>query len=259
MKVKNNILLLLAAFLCTVALHAQDTVSIDINAVKLEADSAFAQEKYDEAAEMYRNVYDATESSQVCYNLGCSYYRLDSIAKSVLWFERALLLDCGNEDIRFNLELARSKTIDKITPVHEIFFLSLYRSIVNMMNLHGWAVVCIVCFCLALIGLALFFFSDKMALRKTGFYSFIVFFLLVILGNVCGYQQRYYAQNRNSGIIMSSAVTVKSTPAENGNDLFVIHEGTKVEIQDSTLKEWCEIKIADGKVGWIRKDVMEVI
>ena len=98
-----------------------------------------------------------------------------------------------------------------------------------------------------------------MALRKTGFYSFIVFFLLVILGNVCGYQQRYYAQNRNSGIIMSSAVTVKSTPAENGNDLFVIHEGTKVEIQDSTLKEWCEIKIADGKVGWIRKDVMEVI
>ena len=67
------------------------------------------------------------------------------------------------------------------------------------------------------------------------------------------------AMNHVNGIVMAPAVTVKSTPTESGSDLFVIHEGTRVEIRDSSMKDWFEIQIADGKIGWIPKNSLELI
>jgi SH3-like domain-containing protein len=52
---------------------------------------------------------------------------------------------------------------------------------------------------------------------------------------------------------------VKSTPAQNGTDLFILHEGTKVTITDSSMKDWKEIRIADGKEGWIESNQVEEI
>ena len=52
---------------------------------------------------------------------------------------------------------------------------------------------------------------------------------------------------------------MKSTPSKNGTDLFILHEGTKVEITDSSMKDWKEIRIADGKEGWIEASKIELI
>ena len=64
---------------------------------------------------------------------------------------------------------------------------------------------------------------------------------------------------RSGAVVMSSSVVVKSTPNESGTDLFVLHEGTRVEIIDDSMKEWKEIRLADGKVGWMPTEAMEVI
>lgn len=252
MKYFLNILAVL--FLFSLSTKAENNVDI-----KAKADSAFVHEKFDKAASLYNKLPGKESSVQICYNLGCCYYRLDNMAKCLLWLERASLLDPGDDDVRFNLEMARTKTIDKIVPQHEFILFTAYRTLVNIMSLQSWAYVCIVLFALSLLAFALFFFSDVIVLRKVGFFSAFLFALLCIIGNVCAFQQRSFAINRNSGIIMSPAVTVKSTPSDNGNDLFVIHEGTRVEITDSSLKEWCEVKIADGKIGWIRKKTFEII
>ena len=98
-----------------------------------------------------------------------------------------------------------------------------------------------------------------MFLRKLGFFMAVFFFIITIGANVCAFQQRQFSINRNTAIIMSPSVTVKSTPSDSGNDLFVIHEGTRIEITDNSLKDWCEIRIVDGKVGWIRKKNFTVI
>ena len=232
---------------------------VDLVQLKAEADSAYTKENYEEALQKYALIADSVRDARLFYNLGCCYYRLDDMARSVLWFERAYLLNPGDHDIRFNLDMARSKTIDRITPRHEMFFVALYRQIVNLMSLQQWAVVCIVIFMLVLLSLGLFFFSKHYSLRKAGFYLSILFIILTVFGNVCAFQQKSFLRNRRSGIIMSPAVTVKSTPSENGNDLFVLHEGTKVYINDNEMKDWCEIKIADGKVGWIQRKEMELI
>jgi uncharacterized protein YgiM (DUF1202 family) len=98
-----------------------------------------------------------------------------------------------------------------------------------------------------------------MMLRKTGFFSAVLFVVLTIMANVFAYQQLKYAESSMKGVIMDTSVTVKSTPSESGNDLFVIHEGTCVEIQDDSMKEWAQVRLSDGKMGWIEKKTFERI
>ena len=231
----------------------------ELNSMKQQADSLYAAENYEEAVKIYSSLADTVRTTDVCYNLGCCYYRLDDMAHAVLWFERAAQLSPSDKDVRFNLELARSKTIDRIAPRHEMFFTALFHSLVQMFGQHQWAAVCLALFVASLLALCLFLFSGRIVLRKTGFYAALVFFLLAVLGNVCACSQKSALEHRLSAIIVASSVNVKSTPSESGNDLFVLHEGTRVEIRDNTMKDWCEVQIADGKVGWIERSVMEKI
>jgi uncharacterized protein YgiM (DUF1202 family) len=54
-------------------------------------------------------------------------------------------------------------------------------------------------------------------------------------------------------------VTVKSSPSETSTDLFLIHEGSKVEILDASMKDWMEVQFEEGKQGWIPVSTLEII
>ena len=239
--------------------YVLNTYADDSDALKAQADSAYSHEQYDKAIKLYEKVAKNTTNYKIFYNLGCSYYRTDNIAKSILWLERASRLNPSDEDVQFNLALVRNKTNDKITPRHEMIIVSLFKKIVNLMSLKSWSIVCISLFILSFVFVSLFFFSNILSLRKIGLFMSILCIVLCILGNICAYQQRSLAKNHVNGVIMAPAVTVKSTPTESGSDLFVIHEGTRVEIKDSSMKDWLEIQIADGKIGWIQKKTLELI
>ncbi|MGM9675316.1 MAG: SH3 domain-containing protein [Bacteroidaceae bacterium] len=243
--------------LCLISAFAQAEVTTD--SIKAQADSAYTHEQYDQAIALYSQLAEQGESAVIYYNLGCAYYRKGDIAHSILWHERAALLDPGNADIAYNLQLLRDKTIDRIEPIHEFFLFQLWHDVVNLMSTDTWAIMALVCFGLALATLAWFLFSSRMSVRRMGLYTCIIFFLLTVLGNVCAYQQHEKVKNRTSGVIVASSVTVKSTPSDSGNDLFVIHEGTRLDVQDDSMKEWAEIRISDGKVGWVPKKSFERI
>ncbi|MGN0232914.1 MAG: tetratricopeptide repeat protein [Bacteroidaceae bacterium] len=230
-----------------------------LDSLKAQADKAFAEEKYEQAAVLYNQIADSVVSVNVCYNLGCTYYRLDDMAKSVLWFERALKLNPADEDIEANLQLAREKTIDRITAKHNFVVLDIFYRMTSMLSLSQWTWACLTLFVLTLVMLALFLLADRISLRKSGFFASIFFLLLCILGNVCALYQQHESSRHDAGIVMSSVVTVKSTPSEGGNDLFLLHEGTRIEIRDNSLNDWAEIEIADGKVGWIQKKHFVII
>lgn len=251
--IKRNILFLLLAIVSMIA------QAVTPSEMKTQADSAYARADYETAVKLYGELAEQNLTADVCYNLGCAYYRIDDIAHSVLWFERALKLNPSDKDVLFNLELARTKTIDKIIPQHEFILFTYFRLMTNWFSLRTWTIVSILCFVLMLASLLFFWASGSVSVRKLTFSLAIVLLLVTILSNVCAMQQRNFKQTHTSGIITTPAVTVKSTPADNGNDLFVLHEGAKVEIQDSSLKEWCEVSIADGKVGWIPKKAFDLI
>ena len=45
-------------------------------------------------------------------------------------------------------------------------------------------------------------------------------------------------------------VVVKSSPEPNSIDKLILHEGAKVQI-DETLGQWHKVRIADGNTGWL--------
>lgn len=226
---------------------------------KAEADSAYIDEDYDKAIALYSALLKTGESADVYFNLGNSYYRKHDFAHAILNYERAHILDPGDDDIRFNLEMARFKTIDKIAPASEMFFVSWYRSLVNNLSVDGWARMAVICFALLLAALLLYLLSSRMWMRKTGFVLFVLMFVLFASSIIFAFQQKSQIENRDTAIVMSSAVTVRSTPSDNGTELFVIHEGTKVNILDTTMKDWCEVILDDGKRGWMERTNLEVI
>jgi len=195
----------------------------------------------------------------VYYNLGNSYYKAGEIAKAVLNYERALLMKPGNSDIRANLEVARAKTIDKVEPVPEVFFVSWAKALINSMSVDAWATWGIVSFILFIIALYFFIFSKQIILKKGGFISGIVFLIVVICSNLFASEQKERLVNRSEAIVMNPSVTVRSTPSESGTSLFILHEGRKVSIKDNSMKEWKEIRLEDGKVGWVPASAIEVI
>lgn len=227
-----------------------------LDSLKMQADSAYAREDYIQAAQLY---HQAQPSAAVYYNLGNTYYRMDELAKAILYYERALLLSPGDKDIRFNLDMARSKTIDKVVPIRVFFFVEWYRSLVNFMSADTWGKLALMAFVVALVGLGGFFSFQVLPARKAGFAVFFIFLALSVCANVAGWYQRKRLEYRTGAIVTSASTIVRSTPSDSGQELFVLHEGTRVEIKDDGLKLWCEVELADGKRGWMLSKDLELI
>ena len=242
-----------------ILLVSLSSVTTSFAVTKTEADSAYARGEFQQAIKDYEALLKQGASADLYYNLGNAYYRSENITRAVLNYERALLLSPGDRDIRFNLQIAQAKTIDKIVPESEMFFFTWYRALVNLMSVDGWASVALVSLALVIILLLVYLFSDRVWLRKVGFFGGILMLLLFVLSNIFAWQQKQNLLFRKGGIVMTPTISVKSTPASNGTDLFILHEGTKVVITDSSMKDWREIRIADGKEGWIESKHLEEI
>ena len=229
------------------------------DATKSEGDSAYIRNDFASAIQIYESLLRKGEAADVYYNLGNSYYKVNEIAKAILNYERALLLQPGNGDIRANLEIARSKTVDKVETVPEVFFVTWTKALINSMSVDAWAVCGVVSFLLLIVSLYFFIFSKQVVLKKVGFITGIVFLIVVVMTNVFAFKQKKELLNRDSAIIMNPSVTVRSTPSENGTSLFILHEGHKVNIKDDSMKDWKEIRLEDGKVGWVPVGSIEII
>ena len=150
------------------------------DATKAEGDSAYIKDDYTTAIQIYESLLKNGESADVYYNLGNSYYKIGEIAKAVLNYERALLMKPGNSDIRANLEVARAKTIDKVEPTPEVFFISWTKSLINCMSVDAWATWGIVSFILLIVSLYFFIFSKQIMWKKIGFISGIIFLIITV-------------------------------------------------------------------------------
>lgn len=233
---------------------------LSANAItKQNADDEYAKGNYQQAIKDYQEILKTGVSSEIYYNLGNAYYRTDNITQALLAYERALQLSPGDNDIRFNLQYARSKTIDKITPETEMFFVTWYNSLVNFTSVDRWANTAIVSIVMALLLILVFLFAPQMWARKSGFYGSAVFLLLFAFANLFAFQQKHELETKQGAIVIAPTVNVKKTPAVSGTDVFVIHEGTRVDITDRGMKQWRGIKLADGREGWLKTSQIEEI
>jgi tetratricopeptide (TPR) repeat protein len=247
----KKFLILFAILFSTIPLSAQDTIQ--------QANEAYAKGDFQAAANLYESIIrENGASAAIYYNLGNSYYKLNKVASSILNYERAILLDPSDKNIRFNLEIAKLKTVDKIEPIETFFLTEWSHSLQNLFSTDEWCYFGIICFLLMITGLVLFFFSRKIVLKKLGFYMAVVLLVLAITGNIFAHNQKKRLTQRNTAIILVQTTTIKSSPDNSGTDLFILHEGTKVVLK-SKLGGWNEIVTADGNVGWIKSGEIEII
>jgi tetratricopeptide (TPR) repeat protein len=224
-----------------------------------QANESYTKGEFTQAIDLYQKAIEEYGlSSDIYYNIGNCYYRTNKIAPSILYYERALLLSPGDKDIRFNLEIAKLKAVDKIEPVGEFFLTDWYNAVLNLFSTNRWSEIAFVCFILFIGLLVLFFFSRKVFVKKVGFYSGLVLLTLVIFANTFAYNQKKKLTDRKTAIVFAATVNIKSSPDNSGTDLFILHEGAKVEIKGQ-LGNWKEIETADGNVGWIKSEDIEII
>lgn len=233
---------------------------LSANAItKKNADDEYKKENYQQAIRDYEELLKKGASADLYFNLGNAYYRTDNITRAVLNYERALQLSPGDEDIRFNLQMARSKTIDKITPKSEMFFITWYKSLVNLTSVDGWARTSIISIAAALVLVLCYLFAHKVLLRKIGFYGAAILVVVFILSNIFAYEQKCLLTNNTGAIVISPSASLRKTPVANSENNTIIHEGTRLEIVDDTMKDWKQVKLEDGREGWVLSSQIERI
>ena len=226
---------------------------------KAEADSSYVRQHYQEAIKQYEVLLKEGVSADLYYNLGNAYYRSDNFTRAIINYERALLLSPGDKDIRHNLQLARQKTTDKLSPSADFFLVTWYRSLVNIMGVDAWAWTALVALAMGIILFLVYLFSSRVSLQKLGFFGAAFMLLFFLFANLFAWHQQQVLTHRTGAVVVATETAVKSTPAQNGTNLFMLHEGTKVEITDDSMKDWKEVRLPDGKEGWIAVTSIEII
>ena len=233
--------------------------SQETDSLLVKANDLYTQGKYQEAADTYERIADlGYESPGLYYNLGNSYYKQNVIARAILNYEKALELAPNDDDIKYNLELANRFIVDKVEVLPVFFITGWVRSIRNIFSSDHWAISSIITFIITLIFISLYLYSRSLALKKASFWLGFLMILLALVSFIFSYQQKQKILSGNTAIVMSPSVTVKSSPDASGTDLFVIHEGTKVWIDDE-ISNWNEIKLSDGSKGWLRTEDIQTI
>ena len=215
---------------------------------------------WSESIRMWESVRKAgVESPELYYNIGNACFKAGENAGAILNYERALKQDPSFADARYNLEFANSLTQDKIEEVPEFLLKSWARHLSYWMDSDSWAVASLAALALALAMVLIFLKGNSVGLRRTGFYSSIVAFILAVCCFSFAQWQKNSYIKADYAIIMKPVSSVKSSPsAESSKDLFVLHEGTKVKVLDS-VGQWKNISLSDGRQGWIQDSDMEII
>lgn len=238
-----------------VSVHAENQHNILLDS----ANQAYINGDYTKAISQYEMILEqGYESAALYYNLGNAYYKQNIVDKAILNYERALLLKPNDEDIKYNLEMANRLTVDRIEKLPDFFLSVWFKNIVKWFSPDVWAIISISSFLLTLVFISIYLYTRKYGLKKLSFWLGFAFILITIFSLVISYKQKQKILVKDTAIIMSPSVTVKSSPDKSGTDLFVIHEGTKVWIQDH-VGEWKEIKLSDGSKGWLKVENIEEI
>ena len=215
--------------------------------------------KYEEAINTYQAILDTgVESTELYYNLGNASFRSNKIGYAVLYYKKALKQDPGFEPADKNLTYVSLYLEDKLETVPELFLKRWVNAFYGFFSLSVWSVISISLFALFLLALLFYIFGSFMWIKKTGFFSGVLALLLFFLSFTAAIKQHGEVKHSDQAVIVAPSVLVKSTPSDSGTDLFVLHEGTSLSTEE-TVGEWIEIKIIDGRVGWIRSKSLEII
>jgi tetratricopeptide (TPR) repeat protein len=219
----------------------------------------FREGSYDKALDEWLDLYNTGyRSADLAYNIGNAWFKLNNIPGAILFYERARLLKPADEDINYNLQIAKTLTVDRFEEIPELFFVRWYDFMALSLSSNRWARLSIASFILFLIFISIYLYSAKYKLKVIGFWLGMVLMLFSVSSIALSLHNRKLVYDSSKAIIFSPLVNGKSSPDNSGTDLFLLHEGTRVSIEDK-VGEWYEVRLSDGNKGWIPANSLEII
>lgn len=219
----------------------------------------YSGSKFEKAINNYELIIGQDyEAAEIYYNLGNSYYKIHNVAKSILNYERALLLSPKDEDIIFNLELANTHIVDKLEEIPPFFMQVWISNFAKIVHANTWASISVISFILFLLLFIVYLFTLKVVIKKVSFWIGVLLITISISTFWLSSKNIKLNTKHNTAIVIAPSLTAKSTPDYSGTDLFVVHEGLKVNVDDK-VGDWVEIKLSDGNKGWVTMESIEEI
>ena len=224
-----------------------------------QANQLYEQGEYAKAVEVYEGILsDGKESWQLYFNLGNTYYKLNQTGNAILNYESALKLNSENQDIRFNLQLANLSTVDRIPEPPKAEWIQWIETIVNALSLSTLVWLTIGLYACLLIIVSLQNLKQEMA-TSSSVRMLRQFLIPVLAVATIWFGYRWYKfETEAYAIVLQQKVSVSSSPTTNSTEVFELHEGTKVRIEQSA-DTWAKIRLQDGKVGWLRTSALGMI
>jgi tetratricopeptide (TPR) repeat protein len=225
-----------------------------------QGNSLYNEGKFQEAITTYERILDSeNHSAELYFNIANAYYKMNRIAPSVYYYEKALQLTPNDNDIKNNLSFAQNMTIDAIEVIPEMGFSKIIRNIVNKFSYDIWAILSVVFVVLFVVLFLAYYFSYSTNRKRLAFLSSNLSLVLVLVTLIFAFQKYKYEQNDNPAIVFAQESEIKSEPNLRSEIAFKLHEGTKVQILEIYNENWTKIKLTDGKSGWIpSQDIKEL-
>lgn len=216
-----------------------------------QANALYTDGNYKEAITKYQSILDSKQhAAEVYYNLANAHYKLNNIAPSIYYYEKALQLNPNDQEVLNNIVYAKKMTIDAIQPVPKIGLSRFFNKITNLLTFDSWARLAVVLMIAFVILFLVYYFTFSTSFKRLSFTLSVVFLFLSLTSLSLAFQKQALDKKDNPAIVFAQESEVKSEPNLGGDKAFVLHEGTKVQVLD-TINNWKKIQIADGKVGWI--------
>ena len=219
-----------------------------------KANAAYQSGNYEQAASLYEQIIDGGQvSAEVYFNLGNSFYKLNQVAPSIYYYEKALQLDPGDEDILNNIEFARNMAIDDIETIEQTGIDKWFHDLIAVFSHSTWAILSIVFSVLFVLLFLFYYFSGRPLFKRILFSGAMLSLVFCILAVVFAFQQESYIQDNEYAIVFSEEAEVRDEPNLRGESSFELHEGTKALILED-YQEWSRIELANGAQGWIKTE-----
>ncbi|WP_298878159.1 tetratricopeptide repeat protein [uncultured Polaribacter sp.] len=230
---------------------ANSVTAQNVDSLFVSANNLYKNGKFQEAIDLYKKV-ESQElvSSELYYNLGNSYYKLNKVGPSIYYYEKALKLNPLNEDVKNNLVFAKRLALDNIEELPRTVLQKFNANYLQKLSYNQWAIVVVVFSFLGSLLFLLFYFAEVPSKKRFYFVTSIACFIILLSSLFITINQYNSSLANKEAIVYAEKTDVKNAPTLNSEDVFTLHEGTKVIVLDS-VDNWKKIKIADGKIGWI--------
>ena len=220
---------------------------------------AYNQADYNMAIESYLAILEKGEhSAELYYNLGNSYYKLNQIAPSIYYYEKALLIKPNDPEIINNLGYAQNMTLDAIETIPETGLSKIYERVVGVLTFDQWGYAAILFIMLFVLLYITFYYLQYATQKRIAFISGMLCLVLAITTTIIAFMSYEDFKADQPAIVFSNEVIIKSEPNERSQEVFRLHEGTKLNVLEE-LNDWKKIQIVDGQTGWLTSENIKLL